>query len=468
MDHHPSKPRFFIAVPNLIVDNAVHELQSLDVQNVSVAKRQKSSSLHSQLSSSNPDPVTSESAFERDSRKESRATKGEIVDPVAEAISLKRKLEAQLSEAIREKMEAVKEMAALAAKANRYQNALMMSMNRYTVFTTAYHEKHPSAAKYLWGLGTWAVTKTYMECFWPQYKPPPESMEVGCAFTMFEKLLMIKAKFQRRMSEETIALAFGVHRGTVNKWARKCSPMWGEMGRFLSILPLSEDYLMKQMPENFHVLKLDNVCGLVDGKDFQTETYRLMGALTKACFSEKVGHSAARFCSWTVPCGLACEHSPLFMARAGEASIVATMGEYLVKFPMNWLILADRGFYRDTFHYPNLNVHLTPSFLRGREQFSPSEVSQDRGKCEARYTSETSFSRVTDSVALQDVVPRSMFCYMQDMVDWGQANVNLGSPMQFPADIHLPKGYFDEAKERSKKHEEAKARRTANKKMNLF
>jgi hypothetical protein len=85
--------------------------------------------------------------------------------------------------------------------------------------------------------------------------------------------------------------------------------------------------------------------------------------------------------------------------------------------------------------------------LKGRDQFTAAEVAADRKKSEARrYTSETAFSRVTDSSGRQDVVTRSHFAFMQDMVDWGQANVNLGAPMQYPSDEHLPPGYFDDAK----------------------
>lgn len=325
----------------------------------------------------------------------------------------------------------------------------------------------PNAANHLFGFASWAITKTYMGCFWPQYKPPPEKINPNAPVSMFQKLLMTKMKFQRRMCEETLGGIFNVHRGTINKWARRCSPMWGEVGRFLSILPLNEDYLIKQMPENFDLLGLSKVAGMPDGKDIMTDTYRLNNAFTKAMHSDKVHHSAARYIAWITSSGLACEHSPLFMGRSSETSIVRIMGKYLVKIPLTWLILADRGFYRDVFHYPNLNVHLTPSFLKGRDQFTEVEVAADRKKCEARYTSETAFSRVTDTTALQDVVPRTFFCYMQDMVDWGQANVNLGAPMQFPADTHLPPGYFDEAKSKSVKTAKAKVASRKRKKANF-
>jgi hypothetical protein len=284
---------------------------------------------------------------------------------------------------------------------------------------------------------------------------------------MFQKLLITKMKFQRSFPEETLVCIFNLHRSTINTYARKCSPMWGEVGQFMSILPLTEDYLIKQMPANFHLLGLSNVAGMPDGKDIMTDTYRMNNAFTKAMFSDKVHHSGARYIAWVTSSGLACEHSPLFMARASETSIVRIMGKYLVKFPLAWLILADRGFYRDVFHYPNLNIHLTPTFLKGRDQFTLEEVKIDRKICEARYTSETAFSRVTDTTALQDVVPRAMFCYMQDMVDWGQANVNLKSPMQFPADTHLPPGYFDEAKAKSVETAKAKFKSRKNKKANI-
>jgi len=112
----------------------------------------------------------------------------------------------------------------------------------------------------------------------------------------------------------------------------------------------------------------------------------------------------------------------------------------LAKLPLGRLVLADRGFYRDAVLYPNFNAHLTPHFLSGRDQFSAGEIISDRRICQLRYTAETSFSRVTDTSGLQDVIPRSFFSLMQDMCDWGHAHMNLCKPLKAPR--YVPADYF--------------------------
>ena len=118
-----------------------------------------------------------------------------------------------------------------------------------------------------------------------------------------------------------------------------------------------------------------------------------------------------------------------------------------MKIPAGRTVLADRGFSKDAFLYPNFNIHLTPSFLAGREQFTSTKVQEDRRKCEVRYTSETAFSCMTKTNGLRDSIPRSLFAIMDDMSDWGHAYINLCAPMQTPSGA--PAGYFgnEEAKE---------------------
>jgi hypothetical protein len=65
---------------------------------------------------------------------------------------------------------------------------------------------------------------------------------------------------------------------------------------------------------------------------------------------------------------------------------------------------ADRGFAGTAHYYPNFNAHLTPKFLAGRDQFSPSEVKGDYEICRLRYSCEVAFSRVTDEASLKDVI----------------------------------------------------------------
>lgn len=50
----------------------------------------------------------------------------------------------------------------------------------------------------------------------------------------------------------------------------------------------------------------------------------------------------------------------------------------LCKIPPDALILTDRDFASDAILYPNLNGHLTPAFVRGRDQFDIEEILADK------------------------------------------------------------------------------------------
>jgi hypothetical protein len=92
---------------------------------------------------------------------------------------LKRQLDVlgiELSVAQRERAKAVEENVKILEQETIYSSFLVYGglTSRLNVFTDAFHKNRPNAAKHLFGFETWEYTKTYMECFWPRYKPPPQ------------------------------------------------------------------------------------------------------------------------------------------------------------------------------------------------------------------------------------------------------------------------------------------------------
>ena len=120
--------------------------------------------------------------------------------------------------------------------------------------------------------------------------------------------------------------------------------------------------------------------------------------------------------------------------QVSETRLVQIWAKTLIRIPAGYGVLSDRGFYQCALFYPGFNPHYTPHFLSGRDQFTSEEVGSDRIVCQLRCTSEVAFSRVTTtSGGLRDVIRREFFNIMDDMNDWAHANINLGSPMQKPA-----------------------------------
>ena len=57
--------------------------------------------------------------------------------------------------------------------------------------------------------------------------------------------------------------------------------------------------------------------------------------IKRACWSDKVGHSAGRLITWSTPAGLIVEVTPLFLGRATETAVVAVWGSYHGTVPLS-------------------------------------------------------------------------------------------------------------------------------------
>ena len=89
--------------------------------------------------------------------------------------------------------------------------------------------------------------------------------------------------------------------------------------------------------------------------------------------------------------------------------------------------MVDKGlpvFANDAIKYPNLNGHVTPHFLRGREQFTKGEILEDRDVCMLRYTSEVIFAHEFNENTLKDSVAFGLFSILNDCWDWAHAAAN--------------------------------------------
>ncbi|MBT6514655.1 MAG: hypothetical protein HOK65_07780 [Crocinitomicaceae bacterium] len=107
-------------------------------------------------------------------------------------------------------------------------------------------------------------------------------------------------------------------------------------------------------------------------------------------------------------------------------------GKSLMNIPVGWTVLADRGFAFDATKYPNFNRHITPHFIKGRDQFEKTELMDDLLTCQLRYISETHFSRVTDETSLRDIVAYDYFTILQHIVDVANGMANLKQPFYQP------------------------------------
>ena len=123
--------------------------------------------------------------------------------------------------------------------------------------------------------------------------------------TEFEWMIAAKLRMNCGFSYTHIALIFGLK--SVSLKVQRAVKEWGEAGKSLSILDISEEFLNETCPQAYKDEGLTNICGVPDGKDFKINTPRKNSLLSRACYSDKVHTSAVRCISWCTPMGLSYE-----------------------------------------------------------------------------------------------------------------------------------------------------------------
>ena len=119
----------------------------------------------------------------------------------------------------------------------------------------------------------------------------------GRSMTEFEKCLLTKMRIHRGYPQSTLGLIWGRSVTRVSEFISEWAPRWGEAGEDLSILDISEEFLVDTYPESYKSQfgvpvvgsTKGGICAVPDGKDFMTEVPRSNTVLTRASHSDKVG-----------------------------------------------------------------------------------------------------------------------------------------------------------------------------------
>ena len=214
------------------------------------------------------------------------------------------------------------------------------SITRSNIVCPIWHENNPRFVPYWLGFINYTEFTIYHKCIWPDIVTVVHVKDGY--ITEFEKSMITKMLFRKGLEFELIGFLWGCT--NIGRYVNSWAPLWGEAGADPSILDINEDILRSLTPEDFINGCTDKVCGLVDGKDFKTETVRIHSGITRAGHSNKDNCSALRILSWILNNGLNVERSEPYFGRASETHIVERMGSHIGEVP---IIKADKALYAE-------------------------------------------------------------------------------------------------------------------------
>ena len=207
------------------------------------------------------------------------------------------------------------------------------------------------------------------------------------SLSLFKQVLMTLFWIENKISILKIALIFGFKsHGTVSNVINDWIPIFGEVGRHLSILPfIDKDTIDELQPQSYIYLGLRKMGLVVDGKDWYAETVRQNRTISTVQQGNKLGKSSIRILTWSMAFGLNVEHTKGFFARATEKHINFIWCRYgRLIIPVGYLISGDKGFFGNSGFYANFNPVLSPAFLYGNKQFPPQQMNHNYVQNESR------------------------------------------------------------------------------------
>lgn len=331
------------------------------------------------------------------------------------------------------------------AKDQKYRefiNGAHTGITRLSITSNKWHEDNDTMSKKMFGM-EWKPLKAFvLAMFGLKHKElTPDDQDKP--LSMFEQCLMSLIAQENDIDQEFLAKYFDRSRSTVSRVIKKWSPLWGEVGLHLGVLPFIDAKLIDALePLKNQRLGLKKHGATVDGKDWFSETARSDRVASVSQHSSKLDHAGFRVMTWSLGCGLVFEFTCPFLARGSEKALIEIWGKNgrLKNIPVGYLILGDKGFEGTNGSYPNYNTVLHPAFLHGHEQFSTEQIGHNLLACQLRYTCETVYSRVTNRHSLRGVIRRAKFEYFEDSCNWAHGRANLYHPLQMPAKYP---NYFD-------------------------
>jgi hypothetical protein len=219
--------------------------------------------------------------------------------------------------------QSVKEQAQLERK--KEEEELITSyggLNRYNLTSKSFHAIHPDACRQLFGYESFQIMNTMLGCWFPKLEIE-EVPKVGedPSISEYEKCLITIMKFHRSLPSTILGMFWNRSDTRINEYIDQWAPNLGWAGQQVSLLDMDPDFFDYALPDVYKRKKV-SAHVQVDGKIIQTEEPRSSNIMKRMMYSNKTSSTGLLYLDWILPCGLSFFHTPLFLGRLSETSLV--------------------------------------------------------------------------------------------------------------------------------------------------
>ena len=180
---------------------------------------------------------------------------------------------------------------------------------------------HPGACRQLFGYESLPIMNTMLQCWFPKLKIEVPKVGEDPTISEYEKCVITIMKFHRSLPSTILGMLWNREDTSINDYIDQWAPNLGWAGQQVSLLDMDPGFFDFAMPDVYKRKKVEAHV-LVDGKIIQTEEPRSSNIMKRMMYSNKTSSTGLLYLDWILSCGLSFYHTPLFLGRQSETSLV--------------------------------------------------------------------------------------------------------------------------------------------------
>ena len=180
---------------------------------------------------------------------------------------------------------------------------------------------HPGACRQLFGYESLPIMNTMLGCWFPKLKIEVPEVGKDPSISEYEKCLITIMKFHRSLPSTILGMLWNRSETRINEYMDQWAPNLGWAGQQVSLLDMDPGFFDFAMPDVYKRAKVEAHVQ-VDDRIIQTGEPRSSNIMKRMMYSNKTSSTGLLYLDLILPCGLSFFHTPLFLGRLSETSLV--------------------------------------------------------------------------------------------------------------------------------------------------